>query len=601
MSSFLPPGVHPALEGRPFFPCSPDKRPAFNLLPKGPDDKPTWTPFRKRLATPEEVTRWKGHRGPWAMPCGELSGFVALDFDGPEGLKLYEDRYDGAELPPTAMTPRGGYHTLHAYQEGVTVPNDVKIIPGLDVRSEGGYIVVPSAYQDGRTWIKAPNGTSYPLPAWFLEALKKKAPQPSAGGGANVAGLPPGVGKGERNATAARLAGRYIYKGLNAEETFHLLRPWAATCSPPFPDAELRSVVFSIARKEQEKSVQLEVIGAADLVQRSSEAREMLIRPFFPAGGKGYLAGNSGTGKTLLAENLSYSLANEIPLFGRFDVSRGNVLYVDSESTQELARGRVRKIRSGLNVAHAGVSFIFPDKRLDLGKQRNNEELCRLIDREKASLCILDSFLCFASLRNENDNTEVRNWLEEYISPIPKATGASVLILDHAAKASAERVKAGIGITIRGAGAKQDWADVVLTFEERKNELKFLRTLRFAKTRFCSPVPAMILEMDANLVFKPSGEEEICPIFTVRQMVEETPGIAAGALYKMLSSATGAAIRTAMRSAARATELGMVRREEKGNRVMFHPPAVVTSGDDLPLVTISEAKESEEGNLFENQ
>lgn len=601
MSSFLPPGVHPALEGRPFFPCSPNKRPAFDLLPKSPDGKPTWAPFMKQLPTPEEVARWKGHRGPWAMPCGKLSGFVALDFDGPEGMKLYEDRYDGAELPPTAMTPRGGYHTLHAYQEGITVPNDVKIIPGLDVRSEGGYIVVPSAYQDGRTWIKEPNGASYPLPAWFLEALKKKAPQPSAGVVANVAGLPPGVGKGERNAKAAWYAGVCLAKRNSAEETVAILLAWNRTNDPPLTEQEIRSVVFSIARKEQEKSVQLEVIGAADLVERSSEAREMLIRPFFPAAGKGYLAATSGTGKTILAENLSYSIANEIPLFGRFDVSRGKVLYVDAESTPELARGRIRKIRSGLNVAHAGVSFILPDKRLDLSKQRSNEELCRLIDREKASLCILDSFLCFASLRNENDNTEVRNWLEEYISPIPKATGASVLILDHAAKASAERVKAGIGITIRGAGAKQDWADVVLTFEERKNELKFLRTLRFLKTRFCSPVPAMILEMDANLVFKPSGEEEICPIFTVRQMVEENPGIAAGALYKMLQSATGAAVRTTMRSTARATDLGMVRREEKGNRVMFHPPAEVTGGDDPTLVTISEAKESEDGNLFEKQ
>ena len=600
MTDFLPPGVHPALRGKPFFPCSADKRPAFDLLPKSTDGKPTWAPFRNRLATPEEVTRWKTHRGPWGMPCGALSGIVALDFDVPEGPKLYEDKYDGAELPPTAMTPKGGYHALHAYQEGITVPNDVKLLPGLDVRSEGGYVIIPSDFKDGRVWIVPPDKPAPPLPDWFLACLNKP-PAPAAQVAGAPDGLPQGVPKGERNQAAAKHAGRYLAKRLTAEETFQLLRHFAATCDPPFTEVELRAVVFSIARKEAEKSVPLEVIGAADLVQGSSEAQKMLIRPFFPAAGKGLLAGNSGTGKTLLAENLSYSLANEIPLFGRFDVSRGKVLYVDSESTTDLARARVRKIRSGLNVAHAGVSFIFPDKRLDLGKQRNNEDLCRLIDREKADLCILDSFLCFASLRNENDNTEVRSWLEEYISPIPKATGASVLILDHAAKASAERVKAGIGVTARGAGAKHDWADVVLTFEERKNELKFLRTLRFAKTRFCSPVPAMILEMDANLVFRPSGEDEICPIFTVRQTVEENPGIAAGSLYRLLSSATGASARTAMRSTARATELRMIRREEKGNRVMFHPPADKVTGDDTTLVTISEGPEIEEVKLLEYQ
>ena len=374
MGNFLPAGVHPSLAGKPFFPCSPDKRPAFDLLPKSSDGKPTWMPFRNRLATVEEMTRWKGHPGPWGMPCGKLSGFVALDFDPPEGPKLFDARYDGTILPPTATTPKGGYHAFHAFPAEIPVPNDVKIIPGLDVRSEGGYVVIPSAYPDGRSWIQPPNGTAPPLPACFFDALRPPtAPQPASSDGD---GLPPGVGEGQRNDAAARVAGRYLSK-LRPEEAWHLLLAWNKKCSPPLPEAELRATLSNIARKEREKSIPLEVIGAADLVQGSAEAREMLIRPFFPSGGKGILAGNSGTGKTLLAENLSYSLANEIPLFGRFDVSRGKVLYVDSESTSDLARARVRKIRSGLNVAHAGVSFIFPGKRLDLGTQRNREDLCR--------------------------------------------------------------------------------------------------------------------------------------------------------------------------------------------------------------------------------
>jgi KaiC/GvpD/RAD55 family RecA-like ATPase len=591
---FLPPGVHPALRGKPFFPCTADKRPAFDLLPRV-GGRPTWSPFQKRLATVEEAARWKDHPGPWGMPCGALSGFVVLDFDVPDGPKLYDSRYDGNELPPTALTPRLGYHAFHAFPERITVSNGVKVMPGLDVRSEGGYVIIPSAYQDGRMWIHPPDKPAPPLPDWFLSCLNKPS-APSVQVADAPDGLPAGVGEGQRNHAAARLAGRYLSKGIHAEEVFPLLREWNLKNSPPLPESELSAVIFSIARKETEKIVPLEVIGADELVQGTSEAREMLIRPFFPSGGKAILAGNSGTGKTLLAENLSYSIANEIPLFGRFEVSQGKVLYVDSESTKDLARLRVRKIRSGLHVAHAGVSFIFPGKRLDLGTQRNREELCRLIDREKSTLCILDSFLCFASLKSENDNSEVRCFLEN-LSDIPKATGAALLILDHAAKASPERAKSGIGVTARGAGAKHDWADVVLTFEERKNDLKFLRTLRFAKTRFCSPVPAMILEMDANLVFRPSGEDEICPIFTVRQVVEENPGIAAGALYRLLSATTGSSVRTAIRSTARATELGMILREEKGTRVKFHPPALTKECD----VTNPEDAKKEEVNILECQ
>lgn len=565
-----------------------------------------WTDLQKTPATPEVRAEWKKEYPGcnWALITGAVSGIVALDWDKEKGRELRKEKnvYGG----PASITPRGGFHTLHRHP-GREIQNKARLIGdetgGLDIRGDGGYIVIPPSVFEGKSYkweiapwmIEAP-----PLPEWALELIERKtstAPTvavPEGNGEAD--GLPAGVGEGQRNDMAARLAGRYLAKGLSAEEAYSILSRWNRKNRPALSEEELRATIFNIARREAEKNVPLEVIGAADLVQGTFEAREMLIRPFFPSGGKAILAGNSGTGKTLLAENLSYSIANEIPLFERFDVSRGKVLYVDSESTRDLARVRVAKIRNGLHVAHAGVSFIFPGKRLDLGIQRNREDLCRLIDREKSTLCILDSFLCFASLRSENDNSEVRGFLEN-LSDIPKATGAALLILDHAAKASPERAKSGIGVTARGAGAKHDWADVVLTFEERKNELKFLRTLRFAKTRFCSPVPAMILEMDANLVFRPSGEDEICPIFTVRQVVEENPGIAAGALYLLLSSTTGSSVRTAMRSTARATELGMILREERGTRVKFHPPAAVKEG----AVTNAEDPGSEGDKLLEYQ
>ena len=69
--------------------------------------------------------------------------------------------------------------------------------------------------------------------------------------------------------------------------------------------------------------------------------------------------------------------------------------------------------------------------------------------------------LAGCTLRNENDNTEVRNFLE-LLGEIPKATGASVLVLDHSGKPSAEKVRAGITMTPRGASAKHDWADLVM-------------------------------------------------------------------------------------------------------------------------------------------
>jgi hypothetical protein len=232
-------------------------------------------------------------------------------------------------------------------------------------------------------------------------------------------------------------------------------------------------------------------------------------------------------------------------------------------------------------VPHGGVDFIFPQTKLDLGTDRGRDAITKKIEKCQAVLVVLDSFLCFASLRSENDNVEVRNFLEG-LAPITKRTGSALLILDHAAKASPERAKAGISLTARGAGSKRDWCDVMMTFEEKKHDAKFLRVLRFDKTRFCAPIPGLTLEMDNNFVFRAIDEDSICPVFTIRQAVEDTPGIGAAKLYKTLSTMVGCSERTAMRAVADAAKAGYVLREDRGRFVNFHPAKVTNTSVTFP-------------------
>src|SRR3990172_54444 len=68
MTPWLPPGVHPAQEGKPFFPCNPDKKPAPWLLPKDKEGNPTWAPFMKQLPT-EDVIKNDGKNIPAPGRC----------------------------------------------------------------------------------------------------------------------------------------------------------------------------------------------------------------------------------------------------------------------------------------------------------------------------------------------------------------------------------------------------------------------------------------------------------------------------------------------------------------------------------------------------
>jgi len=551
-----------------------------------------WTDLQKKPATPEMRAEWRTKYPGcnWALITGAVSGIVALDWDKAKGRELRKEWnvYGG----PASITPRGGFHTLHRHP-GREIQNKARLIEGekpedggLDIRGDGGYIVIPPSTFEGKSykWEIAPWVGKLPsLPEWTLDLIAKKpsaaSPTITAPEGVSEAdGLPPGVGEGHRNDTAARHAGRYLAK-LRPEEAWPILQAWNRKNKPPLPEDELRATLFNIARREREKAPLLEMVDAGELVSRPAENAVPLVAPFFPQGGCGFLAGDSGIGKTLLAYNLGYSVSNELPFLGRLPVTRGNVLYIDCESTQDLARNRVARIARGMHTTHRGVSFVFPKNSLDLSKPKDREAVCGLVERKQAGLLFLDSFLCFSALRSENDNSEVRAFLEK-VKDISRATGCAIVFLDHTAKANAEQKKAGIRKTVRGAVAKENWADFVLIFEERKDNTRFLRTLTWTKTRGSRPIPSMILEMDGNFIFSPTGEEESVPLYIVSQIVADQPGIRQTALESEISVQTGVVRNTARKAIDTAKLLLHISARKVSKFVEYYPTKSLEKNDE---------------------
>jgi hypothetical protein len=109
-----------------------------------------------------------------AIPTGKKSGVVVLDVDvddgGPESLAKLE--HAGAPTPKTARarTGGGGIHVFFRYPRGTEIRNSAGLLgPGLDVRGEGGYVVVPpSRTQSYYQWVD-----SSPLAeaSWLIEHL----------------------------------------------------------------------------------------------------------------------------------------------------------------------------------------------------------------------------------------------------------------------------------------------------------------------------------------------------------------------------------------------------------------------------------------------
>jgi len=211
---------------------------------------------------------------------GEPSGLIVLDLDrkgAHDGVEIARSRFDfEPEGYPHVRTGGGGIHVLFKWP-GSPVGNRTgtgSLAPCVEVKGDGGYIVAPpSIHESGRRyeWVQPPDGDLPELPSWVLEGQSRRA-QPRQTQPEGLASLDPleaartkGVPEGQRNDTAARLAGRYFHKGLGADDVLCILRGWNEKNHPPLPPDELREVVESIGRLQRLKQGETVAKGAPDL------------------------------------------------------------------------------------------------------------------------------------------------------------------------------------------------------------------------------------------------------------------------------------------------------------------------------------------------
>jgi hypothetical protein len=228
------------------------------IEPRGKRPVVPWLEYQRRLATPHEIEHWF-QRWPDAnvgVVTGALSGLVVLDVDprhgGADSLARLE--IDHAPLARTieAATGGGGRHLYFAHPGGA-VPNRIAIVPGIDVRGDGGCVVAPPSLHasGGRyAWVpsRSPDEASLALlPRWLLAAGREEG----EARGHTLAHwrrlVHHGVDEGARNATLASLAGHLLWHGVDPEVVVELLHAWnRARCRPPLSDDEVLRCVESI-------------------------------------------------------------------------------------------------------------------------------------------------------------------------------------------------------------------------------------------------------------------------------------------------------------------------------------------------------------------
>jgi len=198
-----------------------------------------WEQFQRVAATPEQVEEWfkKWPDAQIAMVTGLVSGVAVIDGDSKAGNIWIKQN-----LPRTTVyqkTPNGA-HVFYR-TNGRPVKNKVRIAPDVDVRGDGGYVLIaPSKHPSGKIYELV-----FPVEGSGWEDLTEfpydKLPQADK----KPVKYDP-VDEGERNITTARIAGKLIKDGADYQGMLDYLLFQNSRCNPPQPEQDVEKTAKSI-------------------------------------------------------------------------------------------------------------------------------------------------------------------------------------------------------------------------------------------------------------------------------------------------------------------------------------------------------------------
>ncbi len=459
------------------------------------------------------------------IATGKASGLVVVDIDpqhgGNDSLKILEHKFGNVPHTVEAITGNGGRHLLFSYPENVAhIPNAASLAGyhGIDVRSDGGYIVAPpSVHYSGRSyeWESSSHPDKIPLaplPEWLLRLLINEPKDTRGNQPANEPGWVSkrlaGVIEGERDTTCIKLAGHFRKKNLDFDTTITILEDWAAKCVPPFPNDRVTKCVqsaYSYPNEEEEKettkSKTFSLTSLSDLLAEPEDTTAWLWEETLPEGGLSLVTAKPKVGKSTWTRNLVLKVARGEPFLGR-GTSKGPVIYLALEEKRSEIQGHF--IRMG-----AEKESIF----IHVGSAPA-ESLAALEDAiadTNAKLAIVDPLFRMVRITDGNDYAQVNRALEPLLM-LARNTGCHILAVHHMGKGEREG-----GDAILGSTALFAAVDTALFMKKRE----IGRTIESTQ-RYGEDIPKTALNFDPETgIMDVAGTLEYLEIERVKQAIME--------------------------------------------------------------------------------
>jgi len=233
----------------------------FSVIPIKPNKKPfvKWEQYQKRRATADEISHWwdKWPRALIGIVTGQISRLFVIDCDTVDGYNSIEKLLPDSLEIPTARTPRGGWHFYFQYPEDSDLTTKAGIMPGVDIRGEGGYIIaVPSINAEGKsyTWqISIADIAELPsLPHSLKSALINKSTLYRAGVDTFV-DTAIFYNAGTRNSDLFTMANALARNKLQRNFINQTIEILAKNCTPSYPSEEIATIISSAIDRTERK------------------------------------------------------------------------------------------------------------------------------------------------------------------------------------------------------------------------------------------------------------------------------------------------------------------------------------------------------------
>jgi len=218
----------------------------WSLIPIRPKSKEPlipWAEFQKRRATLTEVEMWftKYPGMNLGVVTGEISNLCVVDADGQEGLKSLVQLQLTSSV--TVLTGKGKQLYFLCKEN---IKNAVRIKPGIDIRGDGGFVVLPpSIHPNGKMyrWERFVPNTLIPLPDCIIKH-SVVAPVSIAKEPGWIAKALEDLKDGNIDTTFTSILGRLRRDGWDADSARTLLQPHGerVNASPGHLEEKIRNI-----------------------------------------------------------------------------------------------------------------------------------------------------------------------------------------------------------------------------------------------------------------------------------------------------------------------------------------------------------------------